>query len=107
MSDYWKSASRSVIFLLLTAPRQIECVALLRTITSICSHIQSRVSLVGRSVLLRDFSSRSLSQILDRIDQHEAFDPTKHYQLTIDSNEMTAVERESQAQSVDDIELEP
>ena len=33
------------------------------------------------------------------------FDPTKHYQLTINSSEMTAIERESQAQSVDDIEL--
>jgi hypothetical protein len=55
----------------------------------------------------RLFLKKLVSDVLDRIDQHEDFDPTKHYQLTIDSNEMTPVERESQAQGVDDIELDP
>ena len=55
----------------------------------------------------RLFLKKLVSDVLDRIDQHEDFDPTVHYQLTINSNELTPVERESQAQSVDDIELDP
>jgi len=55
----------------------------------------------------RLFLKKLVSDVLDRIDQFDDFDPTKHYQLTIDRNEMTAVERESQPQSVDDIELDP
>ena len=47
-----------------------------------------------------------MADVLDRIDQFGDFNPTQHYQLTINSSEMTAVERESQAQSVDDIELD-
>ncbi|RLS69393.1 MAG: BREX system ATP-binding protein BrxD [Planctomycetota bacterium] len=53
----------------------------------------------------RLFLKKLVSDVLDKIDQHEAFDPTKHYQLTLDNSEMTAVERESQ--KLDDIELEP
>ena len=30
----------------------------------------------------------------------------KHYELTVTSSEMTSVEREAQAQNVDDIELD-
>jgi P-loop Domain of unknown function (DUF2791) len=55
----------------------------------------------------RLFLKKLVSDVLDRIDQHEDFDPTKHYQLTINSNELTPVERELQAQSLDDIELDP
>lgn len=54
----------------------------------------------------RLFLKKLVSDVLDRIDQFEDFDPTKHYQLTISGSEMTAVERESQAQGVDDIELD-
>lgn len=54
----------------------------------------------------RLFLKKLVSDVLDRIDQHEDFDPTKHYKLTINTNEMTAVERESQPQSVDDIALD-
>jgi len=54
----------------------------------------------------RLFLKKLVADVLDRIDQFENFDPTQHYQLTINSSEMTAVERESQAQSVDDIELD-
>ena len=53
----------------------------------------------------RLFLKKLVSDVLDRIDQFDDFDPRKHYQLTINANEMTAVERESQAQTVDDIEL--
>jgi hypothetical protein len=55
----------------------------------------------------RLFLKKLVSDVLDRIDQFDDFDPTKHYQLTINTSEMTAIERESQAQSVDDIELDP
>ena len=34
------------------------------------------------------------------------FDPSQHYQLTLNTSEMTATEREAQATSVDDIELD-
>ncbi len=54
----------------------------------------------------RLFLKKLVADVLDRIDQFEDFDPTKHYQLTITTSEITAVERESQAQSVDDIELD-
>jgi hypothetical protein len=54
----------------------------------------------------RLFLKKLVSDVLDRIDQFDDFDPTKHYQLTINTSEMTAIERESQAQSVDDIELD-
>lgn len=54
----------------------------------------------------RLFLKKLVADVLDRIDQYEDFDPRQHYQLTVNSNEMTAVEREAQAQSVDDIELD-
>jgi hypothetical protein len=44
--------------------------------------------------------------VLDRVDQFDDFDPRKDYQLTVTSNEMTSVEREAQAQNVNDIELD-
>ena len=53
----------------------------------------------------RLFLKKLVADVLDRIDQFEDFDPTQHYQLTINTSEMTAIERESQAKSVDDIEL--
>ncbi len=55
----------------------------------------------------RLFLKKLVSDVLDRIDQHDNFDPRKHYQLTVTSSEMSPVERESQAQTVDDIELDP
>jgi len=54
----------------------------------------------------RLFLKKLVSDILDRIDQFDDFDPRQHYQLTLANNEMTSVEREAQAQSVDDIELD-
>ncbi len=54
----------------------------------------------------RLFLKKLVSDILDRIDQFDDFDPRQHYQLTVSSSEMTAVEREAQAQTVDDIELD-
>ena len=44
--------------------------------------------------------------MLDRIDQFDDFDPTRHYQLTVTASELTTVEREAQAVSADDIEMD-
>ena len=54
----------------------------------------------------RLFLKKLVSDVLDRIDQFEDFDPGQHYQLTMNTSEMTATEREAQAASVDDIELD-
>lgn len=53
----------------------------------------------------RLFLKKLVSDILDRIDQFDDFDPRQHYQLTVSSTELTPVEREAQAESVNDIEL--
>ena len=55
----------------------------------------------------RLFLKKLVSDVLDRIDQFADFDPAQHYQLTISTSEMTAIEREAQAKTVDDIELDP
>lgn len=54
----------------------------------------------------RLFLKKLVADVLDRIDQFDDFDPREHYELTVTSSEMTSVEREAQAQSVDDIELD-
>jgi hypothetical protein len=54
----------------------------------------------------RLFLKKLVADVLDRIDQFDDFDPRQHYQLTVASSEMTTVEREAQAQSVNDIELD-
>lgn len=54
----------------------------------------------------RLFLKKLVADVLDRIDQFDDFDPTRHYQLTVSASEMTTVEREAQAVSVDDIEID-
>jgi hypothetical protein len=54
----------------------------------------------------RLFLKKLVSDVLDRIDQFEDFDPAQHYRLTLTTGEMTATEREAQATGVDDIELD-
>jgi hypothetical protein len=53
----------------------------------------------------RLFLKKLVVNVLDPIDLYDNFDPRKDYQLTVTSNEMTSVEREAQAQNVDDIDL--
>ncbi len=53
----------------------------------------------------RLFLKKLVSDVLDRIDQFDDFDPCKHYKLTVSSSEMTNIEREAQVKTVDDIEL--
>jgi hypothetical protein len=54
----------------------------------------------------RLFLKKLVSDVLDRIDQFDDFDPRRHYELTVNAGEMTRIEREAQAQTVEDIELD-
>lgn len=55
----------------------------------------------------RIFLKKLVGEVLDRVDQFEDFDPRQHYALTINENELTAVERAAKsADRVDDIELD-
>ena len=63
--------------------------------------IRDRVGIAPRL-----FLKKLVSDVLDRIDLHPDFDPQKDYELTVSTDEMTSVEREAQAKSVDDIELD-
>jgi P-loop Domain of unknown function (DUF2791) len=55
----------------------------------------------------RIFLKKLVSDVLDRIDQFEDFDPRKHYALTISEAELLPVERQAMgASNVDEIELE-
>lgn len=54
----------------------------------------------------RLFLKKLVSDVLDRVDLHEAFDPRQHYSLTLTEKEMSSAERAaSGAATVDDIEL--
>lgn len=54
----------------------------------------------------RLFLKKLVSDVLDRVDLHEDFDPRKHYTLTLAETEMSATERAAaSAASVDDIDL--
>ena len=54
----------------------------------------------------RLFLKKLVSDVLDRVDLHDDFDPRKHYTLTLAETEMSAAERAAaSAASVDDIEL--
>ena len=54
----------------------------------------------------RLFLKKLVSDVLDRVDLHDDFDPRKHYTLTLAETEMSATERAAaSAVSVDDIEL--
>jgi len=54
----------------------------------------------------RLFLKKLVADVLDRIDQFDNFDPRRDYHLTVSTSEMTGIEREAQAKSVDDIELD-
>ncbi|MBM9507864.1 BREX system ATP-binding protein BrxD [Actinacidiphila acididurans] len=55
----------------------------------------------------RLFLKKLVSDVLDRIDQFEDFDPRRHYRLTVAGGELTEVERNlTAAASADDIDLD-
>ena len=54
----------------------------------------------------RLFLKKLVSDVLDRVDLHDDFDPRKHYTLTLGETEMSVMERAAaSAATVDDIEL--
>lgn len=54
----------------------------------------------------RLFLKKLIGEVLDRVDLHPDFDPTKHYELTLIDADMNPTERAAvQAKTVDDIEL--
>jgi hypothetical protein len=65
-------------------------------------------ALGGRAgVAPRLFLKKLVSDVLDRIDQFEDFDPRRHYRLTVAANELTDVERNlAAAASADDVDLD-
>lgn len=55
----------------------------------------------------RIFLKKLVGDVLDRIDQHDDFDPRRNYSLTVKEGELTEVERNARpGTSADDIELE-
>ncbi|MCZ2839921.1 BREX system ATP-binding protein BrxD [Modestobacter sp. VKM Ac-2985] len=70
-------------------------------------------SLGGRvGVAPRVFLKKLVSDVLDRVDQFDDFDPRRHYALTVNAAELTDVERESASLAVipaaraDDVHLD-
>lgn len=87
------------------SPDRVRCLAndgYIETLArSVAGKLGGKVGIAPRLYL-----KKLVADVLDRIDQFEDFDPKQHYQLTINATEMTAIERESQAQTVNDIELD-
>lgn len=54
----------------------------------------------------RLFLKKLVADVLDRIEQHEEFDPRQHYELTFKPEEMTDEERSRVFDDVDDIDLD-
>lgn len=52
------------------------------------------------------FLKKLVGDVLDRVDQFDDFDPRRHYALTVNSSELTEVERNAAAAEADDVELE-
>lgn len=56
----------------------------------------------------RLFVRKLISELLDKVDEHEAYDPKRDFQLVVDAREMTSAERDAAGleASVEDIELD-
>ncbi|MFD3721549.1 BREX system ATP-binding protein BrxD [Streptomyces sp. NPDC058674] len=64
-------------------------------------------SLGGKvGVAPRIYLRKLVADVLDRVDEHEDFDPRRHYALTVGRSELNEVERNAAAGTADDIELE-
>lgn len=64
-------------------------------------------SLGGKvGVAPRIYLRKLVADVLDRVDEHEDFDPRRHYALTVGGSELNEVERNAAAGTADDIELE-
>lgn len=88
-----------------TAPDRVKRLASNGYIETLAKSLTGRLG--GKvGIAPRLFLKKLVSDVLDRIDLHPDFDPQKDYELTVSTDEMTSVEREAQAKSVDDIELD-
>ena len=88
-----------------TAPDRVKRLANNEYIETLAKSLTGRLG--GKvGIAPRLFLKKLVSDVLDRIDLHPDFDPQKDYELTVSTDEMTSVEREAQAKSVDDIELD-
>ncbi|MEQ8667592.1 MAG: BREX system ATP-binding protein BrxD [Pirellulales bacterium] len=87
------------------APDRVRSLASAEYIDTLASSMTGKLG--GKvGITPRLFLKKLVADVLDRIDQFDDFDPREHYQLTVTTNEMTSVEREAQARSIDDIELD-
>ncbi len=68
---------------------------------AVAGHLSGRVGVAPRL-----FLKKLVGDVLDRIDQFEDFDPRLHYALTVRSDEMDDLERNSAASSLDDVALD-
>jgi hypothetical protein len=53
----------------------------------------------------RVFLKKLVTDVLDRVDQFDDWDPRQHYELTLRSDELTEVERNAAARSAGDVDL--
>jgi hypothetical protein len=69
---------------------------------AVAGKLGGKVGVAPRLFLMR------LVDVLDRVDQMPEFDPSKHYELVVQANELTPQERQAAGieRSVDDIELD-
>jgi hypothetical protein len=96
---------RDVYAMHATAPDRLAIMANDSFIEELARAVAGRLG--GKvGVAPRVFLKKLVSDILDRIDQFDDFDPHQHYKLTIQDTELTPSERHAAgAVSVDDIEL--
>ena len=87
------------------APRiraRVDDAYLLDLARAVTGQLGGRVGIAPRL-----FLKKLVGDVLDRVDQFDAFEPRQHYALTLSEAEMTVQERSAvQAGSVDDIELD-
>jgi len=87
------------------APDRIRRLANLEYLETLATSVSGKLG--GKvGIAPRLFLKKLVADVLDKIDLYTDFDPRVDYPLTITPIEMTTVEREAQAESVEDIELD-
>lgn len=69
--------------------------------TAMTSRLGGRAGIAPRL-----FLRKLVADVLDRVDEFEDFDPRRHYALTLNTAELSEIERNAAAATADDIELE-
>jgi len=81
--------------------RKIDDACIERLASGVTGQLGGRVGVAPRI-----FLKKLVSELLDRVDQFDNFEPTRDYQLTLADQELNPTERSARAKSVDDIELD-